>query len=352
MVLKVYSSVDTKTLVEGRVGFVSPRSPKGYVSNNAYSHNRVTGGSIYATAQRPFPRMNASIPTSAFNKLNARIVDSVTGPKAELLTAAVEWRTSLDMITQRARQLGHAYLALRRLEFGRVASLLSMSPRDAAIARKRASRKTSASEMWLEYWMGWAPTWGDIANALSALERDFPAQKLKASTRFTKEPYYDKFVAGNERLTTVGDCEGRISAYGSVKITNYNLLLASQLGLTNPVLTGFQLIPFSFILNWFVNAEQMLGALNPHAGVSVSTAGYGYAVRSTVRAEGQVWLWDPYLGTKIKLITVNEVQNGRYVGRVPGSIPTPQLQVKFDTPSLTRAATSISLLVEIFLRKK
>lgn len=348
---RVYVSINTKRLVEGRVGNVSPRTSKGYVANNVYVYNRITGGSIYATAQRPFPQMNGSIPTSAFNKLDARIVDSVTGQKAELLTAAVEWKTSLDMITRRAGQLRHAYLSLRRLEFGKVASLLSMSPRDAGVARFRSKKKTSASEMWLEYWMGWAPAWGDIANALAALGRDFPAQKLKASTRFTKDPYYEKIVVGDERINTVGECGGRLSAYGSVKVTNYNLLLASQLGLTNPVLTGFQLIPFSFILNWFVNCEQMLGALNPHAGVSVTRAGYGYTVTSTVSSTGIVRVEDLVLGGT-KLTKLDERQVGRFIGRVPHSPPSPRLQVKFDKVSLTRASTSISLLVEIFLRKK
>lgn len=296
--------------------------------------------------------------TVVTNKLYAKLVDQLTGPKSELLTASVEWRTSLDMITKRALQLKDSYLAVRQFKFKKAAQLLGISvpKRVRNITRRRAVvQKLSPTSLWLEYWMGWAPMVGDIGNAINVLE---------------KSPiYFEKFSVGvgeNSVVTVIKDYDDRgmvskhryvntkklrLSAYGRVTVTNHNYLLATRLGFINPALTLWQVVPFSFVIDWFANVGQVLSSLTDFAGLTFSrtgTAFYGVSTCEVTATNGRrlPQFSSPYMDT------VSESGLLIRKTRTPGALPTAKVNiVPLNKLSLTRAATSVSLLFELFVRK-
>lgn len=142
------------------------------------------------------------------------------------------------------------------------------------------------------------------------------------------------------------DC--KLSAYGDVIVTNHNYHLANKLGFTNPVLTAWQMVPASFIADWFVNVGQVLASLTDFEGLTFINTGTAQRVEITASARGVTW--DGW--SSGSTVLVRQDGTATLLNRNPGNFPRPRLEARMlDKLSLTRAATSIGLLVEIFLRK-
>jgi hypothetical protein len=298
-----------------------------------------------------------------YNRIYNKVKDKVIGPKGELLTSVVEWRTSLDMITNRVVQLSKAYSAVKRFQFRKAGILLGLTRKqhktvNGKIVKLRSRNELSPTSAWLEFWMGWAPLHGDITHALNTLVSPPPqSEHFSVGTRLSRSPVTQKVVDTYEDWQTTVVVEGSFSAYGGFRVVNHNLFTLNQLGLINPPLTVWQMIPFSFIADWFVNVGTVIGSLTDFVGLEFTNT--GYAMRASVVATGKRHKieWDPtntyYTEPKRWLHYYGETSGrGDYRRRSPGPIQAPRLEfVMLDKLSLTRAATSISLLVEIFLKK-
>lgn len=305
------------------------------------------------------------------NRLYEKVRETVTGPKGELLTSAVEWKSSLDMISSRAIQLGKAYSALRSFQFAKVARILEMPRfktqkqphypkgynRKKVVKKAMFVGKSSPSSAWLEYWMGWAPLMGDIGHALDTISRPPPLnQRFSEGVRVDKRPIKERNGSPTGALYRTLDVvyEGTRSAYGKYRVTNHNLMLAQQLGFTNPILTAWQIVPFSFIIDWFTNVGQVIGSLTDFVGVTFVQTGQAYRTKTLATASELGYFNGPWDGNRYPRVYYSNSQSGCSIHkmRAPGPLPTPRLLVKpLNRLSLTRAATSVSLLYEIFLRK-
>lgn len=385
MAYKTYQYISTPTRYSLRGGSVDKPVNGKYVSNNDYTHNESWCSPVkdeypIGTASSAPPSYGVP-PVATYNRLHAKAMEMMRGDKGELLTTIAEWSKSLDMITKRGTQLLRAYKALKRFDLPQVARLLSVNP-DAArrieartrrvspryvmlrprdLKRKRKSGRDfrgwtkvdlqRPTELWLEYWMGWAPLKGEIYNALDVITRWNQTQnQLRVgmgyssnTSKVVKYPSYSLY----ESL----DVNGSLGAYGIMVVTNHNYLRAHQLGLTNPLLTAWQVVPFSFIVDWFANVGQVLDSLDPFTGVSLIRGGTGYKGNVQMKFVGNIWkpapapIWQTpeYFSHSVGAFTK---------ARRPGPLPIPRLVIGLPKLSLTRAATSISLLTEIFLIKK
>lgn len=359
---KVYSNIATSKVLENRYGVVN----NGISSNNWYQHTFSKGdGEVCSPYDGRY--QFRSIPPGDMNKLYRKLVDAVNGgTQGELLTAAVEWKKSLDMVTRRTLWILESYKSFRRFDLPAAVEKLSRPvarPASVRVFRKNERGFTSwnrrpkklrnlpnVTESWLEYWLGWAPAMGDIFNALDVLQRPFPNQHISVATSTVireRVLFNESGKRGIELFTQ----SGVVGCYADAQVTNYNLHLLNQMGLINPALTAFHIIPFSFVLNWFVNVQQVLGALTDFAGVSLTNTGTAVYVTREGTVATQTLSFDYSLGKYVW-----KARNGSIRGfdkrRNPGSLPTPQLTCQFDRLSLTRAATAVSLLVEVFLRKR
>lgn len=289
------------------------------------------------------------------NKLNAKLVDVMqNNTSAQLLTSLVEVGESYEMIARRAISMRRAFTALRRFDLPRVAKELAL-PRDVQRnVERRVSKKHFVTQNWLEYWMGWAPFISDIQSAMKVLDQ---APRPK-QFRVTATNNYTYVAQGTVRAGADGrpwyshyskpSVRDRASFGGYARCVNPQLALASQLGLTNPFVTAWEVIPFSFIANWFVNVDQYLAACSPFYGMEFSDTYLNHKSQITAaEMKNSRWEWED------KWIQVDDTQsyNAMLFTRRQSSIPLASLVVELpDRLSLTRAATSVSLLTQLFLK--
>ena len=250
---------------------------------------------------------------------------------------------ALDMIQKRALQILRFSKAVRKRDFTEAARLLGVI--EPSRRKQKKMRKNTYADNFLEYNFGWAPLIGDVYSSVEVLQGGVPPQRVNASAtevlnfkfnNLSSNPGYSHEWSGSETYSW------RISA--DLSVTNPNLHLAEQLGLVNPAAILFDMIPFSFVADWFVNISDFVESFTDFAGVTfVNSSVTCHRVRRTTRIgtqhnwpqNGQHTLYDT--STYIRVETV----------RAPGSIPGPTLRVRPPWRlAPQRAASAVSLLLQ------
>jgi len=286
----------------------------------------------------------------------------------------VEMRESLTMIHKRATQLLQFTVALAKRDFGGVVRALGLS-KDEAIrlrgkagvqARKERTRRlksvwdaqavkpASFANNFLEYVFGWAPMVKDIQDAITVLNRSHPAEPVSAKAEetlkeeSTVDPYmsWDGYVPYSHNTYTHFY---RVRLQVSIRVTNPNLLLAHDLGLINPVAVAWQVVPFSFLVDWFIPIGKYLSSYTDWVGLELENTFqsrlYDGFATNEVRYEG-------YAGRGTE---VRRAQGYAFERDVPYVLTVPSLHTRIGLPTgdlLGKAVSSMALLIQQLSNRK
>lgn len=296
-----------------------------------------------------------------------RKFSELAAPSAEALVDLIEAKQSAKMIIRRTTELLQLARAVKRLDVGAATRVLKRALSSSGKSgHKRALTKTrkavvtakSPAGMWLELHFGWAPLVGDLVSGMDLLQADFKPRKLKGRSK--KEfPVHDG-VQYPASESSNGHDNGFISVDAKrtvkcvvgadVRIDNPNLLLAQRLGFVNPLTTINELVPFSFVVDWFGNWSQWLGQYSEFYGLELTNAYHTvyFEKHCYYVASGKVFgfgspppHWD-FLGENFTAIGTDHIYVDRRIG-------IPAVTLGFRLPeriSLVRAATAASLLVQ------
>lgn len=318
----------------GHLGISTPRLP-----NGAYQPDpnvptllfvsRVTGVSV------PFP--------AARNKAWDKLVNNMRSGPANLGTTIAEWNESLGMITKRASQLYRGYRHLRRGNFRDFLREFNIGPKRKH-KNMRRNPVNQASSLWLEYSFGWKPLTKDIYDAAQAISQPVPGGRFSGSGRETfrssASDEYDTNQMG-QSWNTDGVC--KMGAF--VTVVDPNAYLAQQMGVANPLLIAWEVVPFSFMVDWVFDVGTFLGALTDFLGCEISKAYTLYYAKGFVKTSWK-YNFDP--------VTTRVVsgQVAVYKRRTGLDFPTPNFSFQANIgQSLTRAANAVSLLGQILTKR-
>lgn len=272
--------------------------------------------------------------------------------QAANLTALKERGKTVEMLLSRLSQLHKGAKALKKgrfQEFLRTFGIQSLP----AHKHKRWSRPQDFGALWLEYWMGWAPTVGDVYTSLEFLDRRIPDQPVRAGSSV---PYTDSSSQSDGYAEATSTWEGKCTVWvqGSVEVTNPTLHLLQGLGLLNPFKTVWETIPFSWFADWFTNVGQVLGQLTDWVGLKLSNLIVSCKTEAvcswSLENAPRIYYGNPpYFLYRYR----NFVGFSRTV--LPSGIMPevkPKLTFLKNGLSITRGATLCSLLVTMFSPKK
>lgn len=213
-------------------------------------------GEINATTWS-FTALNTANPewTILSNRLYDKIVSRVKGASSAWGSNLATWKQSHGMIVSRALQLATAVVQVKNGHFRSAAKTLGIRK-----PKKRHARDLSGQ--WLELSYGWIPLVQDIHNSVDVLTRPLPPLKVTArvSHSNTTHPVPTEFR----------DWHRRMSCGCKIKAIHQNALLASQLGLVNPASVAWEVVPFSFVIDWFVPVGRFLESFTDFVGVDLS----------------------------------------------------------------------------------
>ena len=191
-----------------------------------------------------------------------------TGERQALIDeTAVKWYSELANTNAllplmfKERQKTIDLVASKVLYFARIRKNFVAGLQKHLKGNKKARHEIIESK-WLEYRYGWLPTLADI-NTLINQPLGLPSARVYA--RKFKSIGYDNGSDGakSPRVVATGNFYESYGAYVYPK--DINLQVATQYGIANPALVLWEMVPFSFAVDWFLDVGgylESLGALN------------------------------------------------------------------------------------------
>lgn len=138
-------------------------------------------------------------------------------------------------------------------------------------ALRRDLEKASTANLFLEGVFGWMPLLQDIVSAAKTLTGDnFPAGYISSRTGYTVAAVKPTNPPVGSLKITGGVIQLRSKYTAQVSVQNPNVWLANQLGLLNPAVVAWDLIPWSWVVGMFVNVQSVLESFTALYGLTVT----------------------------------------------------------------------------------
>lgn len=289
----------------------------GYLPINAYdffkqeiSHNRchtVTTWNQYGTMVNQIhhdhhfcflPDGSNSIYDTSFDSARAQAIARANGKVREqsmsVFETFYEGKKTTNMILNSIRTVTSAVRNVKRGRFLQAARDLGLKS-----VPNKVSRKRTLSGNWLEFRYGWMPlyytVYGTMEFTYNQMRTSQPIYHVKARSSIPKKRFsYGNSNRGVGYGNTSGDCsncyyrystsssselEGFVDIGYTFRVTNPTLVASTSLGLTNPLLVAWELVPLSFVADWFVNVSDVLAQLDAWTGRTYLA---GYETRKAV----------------------------------------------------------------------
>lgn len=298
------------------------------------SANQIHAG-YYAIVGRPtqWEGVCDDVHNRCFEKLIAKTQSAAAQIGADL----GERRKTVDLMVRRAQQLYNAARALKQRKWKKFLKYLELPFN---WVRPRSNAKTLA-DLWLEYHFGWEPLVEDIYNCWMVLQSPVPSLiKVRVRAQARPEPIRlesDESPVWGDVLLIHGTMREQMGA--RITVSNPNLWKARNLGLTNPVSIAWELVQFSFVVDWFATVSLVIDSWDAFLGLEVvepyttQTRFYKSEYRSFER-------WSDATISAYKGIGMSFVRET--------TIERPILKIRsWKHPSLARAATVFSLLTQL-----
>lgn len=190
---------------------------------------------------------------TASNKALDKLYEDMS-QKGDLLVA---WKQRQQAIDQATGIVGGAVRAIRAIK-RRDPKILRAILRKHPGARDIASQPSS---IWLGYWFGIVPTIGDLHHALGIFSTELPSSFFSHTGGINSSVDWGRLDKAQEGFR--GQCAVRCKIGGRVSAVDPNVQLATMLGFGQPVTVALELVPFSWLLNYFVNVKQLATNLEP-----------------------------------------------------------------------------------------
>lgn len=278
---------------------------------------------------------NSPIKTSPIvnrDALNLRLLNKIKSQNLNLAQSMAEYRQTCDMFAGAAADVIKTFRSLRsgRLfaDFVRI------------LQEPRNKKERRIANRWLEYQYGLSPLLSDIYGLSAQLAakinegfmvwaRERSSESLvHETTRSFQGPdsqWYSAYHYETHKVQT------RVTA--RFKISDESVRALSQTGLSNPALLGWELIPYSFVIDWLIPVGEWLSALDALNGTKELRVNYGNFTEIIVEvsgAGGTTWRRDKH---KHREATKN-------------SIGMPRLEYK-PSESLKSVLNGLALLTQL-----
>ena len=256
--------------------------------------------------------------------------------KAKAKAGGSEWNLaeSLAELNQTANMIAKRLVDLARfannLRHGNFSAIAKEFGRGVPNKVKAANASKRLANGWLEVQFGWMPAVSDAYSAVEAYHKGLTTR----GSRVTKR-------SGSSRDSSTGvDSTGglyfdpsKVTANAQVNgiVSNPELAKLNELGLLNPALVAWNLMPMSFVIDWFLPISTILASMTVGAGWKMS---YGNITTRTVS------------GTKQRDQPGQIVRISKSINRIPAAVNgLPDLSGAILSPNLGlwHLATAASL---------
>nr|UJQ85902.1 MAG: putative maturation/attachment protein [Leviviridae sp.] len=176
--------------------------------------------------------------------------------------ALAEARSTIRHLSNSVSQLARAFKFARSGQWHRVAKELNLRKDQILTGKSPANR-------WLEYQYGWMPLMGDIKGTIDLLNEGFRSKGYTFSVvRQVQSEGLPLSLTSHDANTDYSGTSRYISKTKMYcKIRNETLASLTRIGLADPLQVAWAVVPFSFVVDWFLPVGSYLEALSATHGV-------------------------------------------------------------------------------------
>lgn len=291
--------------------------------------------------------------------VKADLIRKAQGSDFDVPTFIGEGRETVKMIASTARTIASAYRDLRRGNL--IGALGSLGIQGTSSQRRRYYREygvdptKAAANAWLAYTYGWKPLVQSVHDAAETLADEVnKPDRTELRVRSSKGIQYElndtnHLAMASPQVRCTSQATVRESVRGIWRFKPTSLDSWGSFGLLNPALVAWELLPFSFVVDWFLPVGRYLEGLDTslrfdHLG---GTIGYRKEMQEEMTA------WRSVGESQVIPISGSRSNRYVYVNRVPLT-SAPQLSlssISFE-PKLgaSRVTSAISLMRQAFGR--
>jgi hypothetical protein len=211
--------------------------------------------------------------TAVENLASTRTRLKVGRQKAGWGETLVQYNKTIDLFATNAIRIYRAMSSLKKGDIAGAWTALQVSARRRQGLRFQKSYAKSPSAavggMWLELQYGWMPLVKDIYGTVELLHEDLSSKDFLERATASASRTLDKTWHPENRLgTTVSSS----SVYAIKYIVYYRVIdretrTLQQLGIINPVEVAWNILPFSFLVDWLLPIGNYLQSITATAGL-------------------------------------------------------------------------------------
>lgn len=286
------------------------------------------------------------------------VLSKVKNQSVNMAQAYAEGHQTIRLVAQTAIRLASSMNNLKKGNLVQAARDLGVGVPKRANARFKKSypkrQADAVSQAWLELQYGWKPLLSDVYGLSQQI-----AEQLNRPTGKTVTSKKKKLIpiAYRTKTTTPASLVTETSRTGSLIVTvtysvNYTVsnpavASAKETGLTNPLLIAWELLPFSFVADWFYPVGNFLGTLDATLGCDFN---YGFktvhwiATSGAIRSTNGV---DNY-GQTINMLKTDSMFDLSVERTVLNGFPSPARPAFKNPASVVHCLNALALLNQIF----
>lgn len=294
----------------------------------------------------------------AYNKALSKLIEnSGLSLEANLAQDLAQFGQTTRLIANTAIRIVGSVEALKRKDFDTAVGYLWHGQNyRSRKARQHLHPQKGLAENWLELQYGWKPLLNDVHGSIRSIKQflanDRTVRQVRGSARTKTTATFN--VTKGVDVVGYGDTSTISATKFGLRYTVDDRLksFAAQTGFTNPVNLAWEILPFSFVADWFIPIGPYLEMLSAFDGLKFVDGFRTQFTRQSVFADVN------YNGRSNRGIGCDLRMGGSYlrtyilVDRVKlTAFPSPRIPTFKNPISTTHAANAVALLMSIFGHK-
>lgn len=240
--------------------------------DNSYDYDITTAPVINGNVQGPssyWAPISIVFPTHGLQKthIDGKLRGKIKDQNVNLAQAMGEYRQTAGLFSDIAIDLFKTYRSIR--SGSAIRDLVRELRRPSGVKRK------SAAKRWLEYQYGILPLLSDLHGFAEQLNKKLIDGTYVYVRASMSEEIRNTSVGPNTSYPTIPCPISKItsSRYSVRGVARFKIQAAwlkelSEVGITNPIYAAWELMPYSFVIDWLFNVGEYLSSLDALNGVS------------------------------------------------------------------------------------
>jgi hypothetical protein len=203
----------------------------------------------------------------AYTKARAECASTMNSMGVNLGQVMGEMKQTANLICDSAVRIASLAVAIKKADLTYLRRYYSRATRKFAPEIVKTPESKRLSKYWLEYQYGWKPLMQDIHGAGELLARHIANDRWHGSAE-GRGTHSKRFNAIGTYTTSAWLYKTKVRIGLRYKISDADRAILATTGIDNPALLAWELLPYSFVVDWFVPVGNYLEALNAFSGFS------------------------------------------------------------------------------------